>query len=96
MKVIETLSKLITSSKTKQKLSKEKNNYLLSVLALAALPDKIFAENEIPEKIEIKGYLIDVAKLAEEAGIEVSAIEELVIALADPSLGELIYLGNGI
>jgi len=96
MKVIDTLSKLIVSSKTKQKLSKEKNNYLLSVLALAALPDKIFADNKTPEKIEIKGYLIDVSKLAKDAGIEVSDIEELVIALADPSYGQLIYLGNGI
>jgi len=96
MKVIDIISKLILSSKAKQKLSKENSNYLLSVLALAALPSKIFADNKTPEKVEIKGYLIDVATLAKKAGIEVSDIEELVIALADPSYGQLIYLGNGI
>ena len=96
MKVIEIISKLILSSKAKHKLPKEKSNYLLYVLALAALPGKIFADNKTPEKVEIKGYLIDVATLAKEAGIEVSDIEELVIAIADPSLGQLIYLGNGI
>ena len=96
MKVIDIISKLILSSKAKQKLSKENSNYLLSVLALAALPSKIFADNKIPEKVEIKGYLIDVAKLAKESGIEVSDIEELVITLSNPSYGQLIYLGNGI
>ena len=74
MKVIDIISKLILSSKAKQKLSKENSNYLLSVLALAALPSKIFADNKTPEKVEIKGYLIDVATLAKKAGIEVCHI----------------------
>jgi VCBS repeat-containing protein len=87
---------MLLSSSIKQKIPKVTNNHLLTVLALAALPSKVFAAKETPEKVEIKGYLLDVAKLAKDAGIEVSDIDELVIALSDPSLGELIYLGNGI
>jgi VCBS repeat-containing protein len=96
MKAIEILTKLILNSSAKQKLTKEKNNYLLSVLALAALPSQIFADNTTPDQVEVKGYLIDFAKLAKEAGIDVSDIDGLVVALVDSSMGELIYLGNGI
>ncbi len=96
MKSMELLSRMLLSSSIKQKIPKVTNNHLLTVLALAALPSKVFAAKETPEKVEIKGYLLDVAKLAKDAGIEVSDIDELVVALADPSLGELIYLGNGI
>jgi hypothetical protein len=93
---MELLSRMLLSSSIKQKIPKVTNNHLLTVLALAALPSKVFAAKETPEKVEIKGYLLDVAKLAKDAGIEVSDIDELVVALSDPSLGELIYLGNGI
>ena len=96
MKAIEILTKLILNSSAKHKLTKEKNNYLLSVLALAALPSQIFADNTTPDQVEVKGYLIDFAKLAKEAGIDVSDIDGLVAALVDSSMGELIYLGNGI
>ncbi len=96
MKSMELLSRMLLASSIKQKIPKATNNHLLTVLALAALPSKVFAAKETPEKVEIKGYLLDVAKLAKDAGIEVSDIDELVVALADPSLGELIYLGNGI
>ena len=56
-----------TLSSVKQKLSKENSGFLLALLALAVLPGKIFADNKTPEKVEIKGYLIDVSKLAKEA-----------------------------
>ena len=96
MKSMEVLSKILINSTIKKKIPKEKKDYLLSVLALAALPSYVFAAKETPEKVEIKGYLIDASKLAKEAGIEVFDIDELVVTLTDSSLGELIYLGNGI
>ena len=96
MKSMEVLSKILINSAIKKKIPKEKKDYLLSVLALAALPSYVFAAKETPEKVEIKGYLIDASKLAKEAGIEVFDIDELVVTLTDSSLGELIYLGNGI
>ena len=96
MKSIELISRILLTSTVKQKLPKAKKDYLIAALALAALPEKVFATNETPEKVEMKGYLVDVSKLAKDAGIEVSDIDQLVVALVDPSLGQIIYLGDGI
>ena len=92
MKAINSIIKLLLGSKgkDKNKLSKQRADYLLSVLALTALSDQALAKG-----LE-KSYKIDVKKIAKEAGIEITDINNIEVTLVDASAGEIVYLGDGI
>ena len=96
MKTLSAISKVLLANNIDKKLTKRRTDYLLGVLALAALPHEAIASKETPQTVDIKGYLVDVAKLAEAAGIEITDIDQVALALDDVTLGELIYLGNGV
>ncbi|MGE4594731.1 MAG: hypothetical protein AAEF23_04330, partial [Gammaproteobacteria bacterium] len=92
-----TISKLLPNDLKKKNLSKQQIEYLIAAFALSAFSGQVLAETQsTPEKVEIKGYLLDVAKIAEAAGVEITDINQVVLTLSDGALGQLINLGNGI
>jgi VCBS repeat-containing protein len=90
MKVINTVAKLLLKNTTKKKLSKQRIDYLLSVLALSTLSNQALAEGGE------KGFNIDVTKLAKDAGVEITDINKVELTLVDASSGKIIALGDGI
>ena len=90
MSAINTVAKLLLKSATKKKLSKQRIDYLLSVLALSALSNQALAEGGE------KGFNIDVTKLAKDAGVEITDINKVELTLVDVSSGKIIALGDGI
>ena len=97
MSTINTISKLLPGDLKRKKLSKQQIEYLIAAFALSTISSQALAETQpIPEKVEAKGYLVDVVELAKAAGIEITDINSVVVALADTSLGQVINLGNGI
>jgi len=93
MNTITTIVRLLLNSKTKNNLSKERIEYLLSAIAISTLSTKVIAESD---STNTKTYLVDVSKLAEFAFIEINDINQVSIDLADGSKGYFVSLGNGI
>jgi len=94
MKAFNTIATMLLHKARSRKISKQRLDLLLSTLAIAALSDKVAAASQ--DGAPAKSYRIDIAKLAEEAGIEVVDVENLLLSLADGDTGQLISLGGGI
>jgi len=90
MNTLNMLIKILLNSKNKKNLSKQRVDYLLSALAISALSSQAQAESGD------KSYKIDVVKLAEEAGVEITDVNKVGVRLAEGVKGEIVNLGNGI
>jgi len=93
------VSALKSIIKSIQNIKKTKQSpriqYILSVLAMSAIADKVMA-NEQP--IQKEGIIIDVVKLLKDQGILVTPenINDIVLALIEGQEGQLIDLGYGL
>ena len=87
---LNTLVKLLLNNKNKQKISKQRVDYLLSALAISALSAQAQAEGSQ------KSYKIDVKQLAKEAGVKISDVNKVEVKLAEGGQGEVVNLGGGI
>jgi len=93
---VSALKSIIKSiQKNKDTKKSPRSQYILGVLAMSAIADKVMA-NEQP--VQKEGVIIDVVKLLKDQGIEVTPenINDIVLALAEGQEGQLIDLGYGL
>ena len=90
MSAIHTITKLLLNNTNRKKITKQRVDYLLSALALSALSQQALAGGSE------EGYKIDVKKLAQDAGIEITDINKVELTLAEGSKGEVVSLGKGV
>jgi len=90
---LKSIIKSIQNNKNNKK--SPRSQYILGVLAMSAIADKVMA-NEQP--VQKEGVIIDVVKLLKDQGIDVTPenINDIVLALAEGQEGQLIDLGYGL
>ena len=93
MNTLKSIIKSIQNNKDSKK--SPRSQYILGVLAMSAIADKVMA-NEQP--VQKEGVIIDVVKLLKDQGIAVTPenINDIVLALAEGQNGQLIDLGYGL
>jgi hypothetical protein len=88
---------LINGSKNK-KLPKGHVDLLLGAVAISALSNQALAESKVLDKSDLtsKGYIIDVAQIVKESGVESVDINTISFKLSSDSSGLLIDIGEGL
>ena len=97
--VLQQIVSLILFKDRNKKISTQRIDVLLSAIAISALSHHASAKEESLESSplnESKGYLVDLLKLAKEAGISNANLSEISLGLSSENSGILTDLGNGL